>query len=132
MNETNLDDIRATPEQIAAWQAEQAAKTEIGKAKELKFYYFPPEAIDGLVATDYAPAWKVAAAIYKQWYVTFRGNPVKLTSRNLRENYGVSKKQKLRALKILEDTGQYIIERIPGRNPSVTMKWKALRAPNQY
>jgi hypothetical protein len=139
MSEINIDEIRVPPEQIAAWQVEQAAKAETPSSKtkeskrfELKFYKFPPVVIEALCKAQYWPAWNVAAAIYKQWYDTFQGNPVKLTSWNLRENYDVSKDQKWRALKILEGTRHYIVERIPGKNPLVTMTWLPRKAPNQY
>jgi hypothetical protein len=146
MSENPRFEYAVSPEQIATHNDQLSAKietpkrpnqTEAGKPKHsekhtLKFYKFPPAVIDGLVAADYGPAWKVAMAICKRWYATFRGNPVELTTWNLRKNYGLSKDQKWRALKVLEDTEQYIVERIPGHNPLVTMKWEPLKKPNQY
>jgi hypothetical protein len=142
-DEINIKDIRVSPEQIAAWQASQVEKpkqTDQAKAGKMKcseqfkqkFYKFPAEVIDALITANYAPAWIVAAAISQQWYDTFGGNPVKLTSRNLKKSYGVSRGQKARSLKILEDSKKYVVERNRGKNPSAEMTWEPRKAPNQY
>jgi hypothetical protein len=126
---------KASPEQVAARNARQAAKVEKSKRteeNELKYFEFPPEVVTKLLKKHYWPAWSVAIAIYQKWYATFQGNPVKLTSKNLKENYDISRGQKERALRILEETGKYVVKRTPRQNPQVTMSWKPIQNPNQY
>ena len=69
------------------------------------------------------PALALVMAIYEGWYRDFKKrNPVKLTSDLLAE-FGVSKDQKSKALKVLEQTGFFVVERFHRRNPLVMMKW---------
>jgi hypothetical protein len=91
--------------------------------REIQFYPFPKAVVDALIQANYGPAWALAAAIYKAWYGDFKKrNPVLVTSAILVE-YGLSRNQKARALKVLEGTGQYIVDRFARHNPLVTMKW---------
>ena len=94
------------------------------KSKQgIKFYQFPKTVVDALAQVKYEPAWRLAAAIYKGRYEDFKKrNPVKLTSALLAE-FRVSKKQKSKGLKFLEQTDLFLVKRFPGRNPLVTMKW---------
>jgi hypothetical protein len=69
------------------------------------------------------PALTVAMVIYETWYYDYeKSNPVRLTTRGL-QGRGLSRGQKQRALRVLEGTGLYIVERFKGRNPLVMMKW---------
>jgi hypothetical protein len=125
----NLEDFRLSPEQIAAAMKQQlATKLAPQKSKhEIEFYQFPKVVVDALARANNAPAWALAAAVYKGWYKDRKHrNPVKLTSTLLVE-FGVSKDQKFRALKILEETGQFLVEHSRGRNPLVMMKWKLVK-----
>ena len=107
-------------EELMARQTDSATKSR----RKREFYYFLPEGVmKALRKVDYAPAWGLAMAIYKGWYRDFRKrNPVKLTSVLLTE-FGISKGQKQRGLKRLEQTELFVVERSPRRNPRVMMTW---------
>ena len=91
--------------------------------REIEFYPFPGDVVDALIRANYAPAWTLAAVIFKTWYRDYKKlNPVLVTSAILAK-YGLTRHQKSRALKILEDSGQYIVERSANHNPLVMMKW---------
>ena len=91
--------------------------------REIEFYPFPGDVVAALIRANYAPAWTLAAVIYKTWYRDYKKlNPVLVTSAIL-AIYGLTRHQKSRALKVLEDSGQYIVERSANRNPLVMMKW---------
>ena len=95
----------------------------------IEFYQFPKAVVDALIQMNYGPAWALAATIYKGWYEDYKKrNPVLVTSAILAK-YGLTRHQKSRALKILEDSGQYIVERSANRNPLVMMKWKLVKEP---
>ena len=137
---SNSETLNLTPEQLEAlknggrlemWDGipmviekgqfsdHQSSKNKRG----IEFYLFPKALVDALVQMDYAPAWALAAAVYKGWYKDFKKrNPVKLTSALLAE-FRVSRGQKLRGLRFLEQSDLFLVERFRGRNPSVTMKW---------
>jgi hypothetical protein len=109
---------------MAAMKEQLAEKPIPRKSKrEIEFYQFPKTVMDVLIRANYGPAWALAAAIYKAWYDDFKKrNPVLVTSAVLVE-YRLSRNQKSRALKILEGTGQFLVERFAHHNPLVTMKW---------
>jgi len=91
--------------------------------KEIEFYQFPKAVVDALIQANYAPAWALAAAIYKGSYKDFKKrNPVNLTSALLAE-FRISKNQKSKGLKFLEQSDLFLVERFRGHNPLVTMKW---------
>ena len=136
---SNLKTLNLTPAQLEAlknggrlemWDGipmviePPAAKPIPQKSKkEIEFYQFPKAVVDALIQANYAPAWALAAAIYKGWYKDFKKrNPVKLTSALLAE-FRISKNQKSKGLKFLEQSDLFLVERFRGRNPSVTMKW---------
>jgi len=118
--------LRLTPEQIAAalkQQAQQAKLPALRKAKqEIEFYQFPKPVLIAILQSGYMPALAVAAAIHETWYKGFQRNPIRLASARLRE-FRISRGQKLRALKILEQTGLFDVKRFPRRNPLITLKW---------
>jgi len=120
-----------SPEQFRLSREEMAAMTEQSPSepiprkskREIEFYQFPKAVVDALSRANYAPAWALAAAVYKAWYQDFKKrNPFLVTSAVLME-YQLSRNQKSKALKILEGTGQYNVERFPHHNPLVTMEW---------
>jgi hypothetical protein len=115
-------------EEIAALKELPAKLPSSRKSKhEIQFYQFPTAMVNVLVRTDYAPAWRLAAAVYKGWYKGYKNpNPVKLTSALLTE-FRISKDQEWKALKILEQSGLFLVERFPGRSPLVMMKWKLVK-----
>jgi hypothetical protein len=112
-----------SPEEIASTVKNPREKSSRKPKGGIQFYQFPKAVVDALTQVNYAPAWALAAAIYKGWYEDFKKrNPVKLTSALLAE-FLVSKKQKSKGLKFLEQSDPFLVERFPGRNPLVTMKW---------
>jgi hypothetical protein len=118
-------DFVLSPEDLAEMKESSAESPSTHKPQRgLEFYQFPKTVVDTLVRANYGPAWALAAAVYRGWYGDFRKrNPVKLTTALLAE-FKISRDQKWRALKVLEQTGQFLVERSPGRNPLVMMKWK--------
>ena len=136
---SNLETLNLRPDQLEAlknggrlemWDGipmviePPAAKPIPQKSKkEIEFYQFPKAVVDALIQANYAPAWALAAAIYKGWYKDFKKhNPVKLTSALLAE-FRISKNQKSKGLKFLEQSDLFLVERFRGHNPLVTMKW---------
>jgi hypothetical protein len=119
------EDFRLSPEEMAAMKRPPPTKSIPRKSKkEIQYYQFPKAVVDALIEANYRPAWALAAAIYRGWYDDFKKrNPVLVTSAIL-VGYKLSRNQKSRALKILEATDQYIVDRFPRHNPLVTMKWK--------
>jgi len=116
-----------TEEQIREFQARKSSRRSAKKPKRgIQFYKFPAVLMDALIQVDYAPAWRLAAAIYKAWFTGFKRNPVKLTSAAL-VGFRISKDQKWRALKGLEQTGQFAGERSERRNPLVTLRWEPIK-----
>jgi len=87
-------------------------------------FYQPPKIVAGaLIRANYMPAFALAVAIYETWYKDYKKrNPVTLTSARLAE-FRISKDQKLKGLKILEQSGLFLVKRFKGRNPLVTMPW---------
>ena len=112
-----------SPEDIAAMKEPPTKSSRKSKCRGIEFYQFPKAVVDALAQVNYAPAWALAAATYKGWFEDFKKrNPVKLTSALLAE-FLVSKKQKSKGLKFLEESDLFLVERFSGRNPLVTMKW---------
>jgi hypothetical protein len=125
----NPDDFRLSPKELAEMAAMQQSTTKspsLRKSRskrEIGFYQFPKAVMDAFVRSNYMPVLAVAMAVYKGWFLDFeKRNPVKLTS-NLLAEFRISRGQKLRALKILEKSDQFVLERYSRRNPLVTMKW---------
>jgi hypothetical protein len=72
---------------------------------------------------NYAPVWPLVMAMLRGRYLDFKKrNPVRLTSALL-EDAGVSRKQKYKVLKLLEQSDQFLVERFHRQNPLVTMRW---------
>jgi hypothetical protein len=127
MKNTTMDssDFLVSPEEIAAMKNQQAVKP-IARRSEWKIGYipFPMAVLEALIRTNYMPALALAIAVYVGWYKDrHHRNPVKLTSALLAK-FPISRKQKEKGLKFLGESGQFLVERFPGRNPLVLMKWK--------
>jgi hypothetical protein len=96
------------------------------KASGFRFYQFPVKVLDDILKaanqnTSSAPV-VVLLTLYKLWFKSFGRNPVQLTSHSLRK-CGISRYQKLLALKLLEQTGHITVQRKGGKNPLVTPNW---------
>jgi hypothetical protein len=118
-------DFVADPEEIAAPEKSSAKSSATSQSKQgIQFYQFPAAVMDALIQTDYTPVWRLVAAVFKGWYKGHKNpNPVRLTSALLAE-FRISKRQEWKALKILEQSNQFLVERSCGRNPLVMMRWK--------
>ena len=69
------------------------------------------------------PALTVLLVLCETWFLDLgHKNPVKLTSESLRL-YKISRGQKDRALKVLEEYGAITVNRRPRKNPMVTLNW---------
>jgi hypothetical protein len=116
------EEFLVNPEELAAMKIQPPEISRKSK-RGINFYPFPKAVVDVLIRANYAPAWSVVAAVYKGWYADFKKrNPVKLTSALLAE-FRVSRGQKLRSLRFLEQSDLFLVERFPRRNPMVTMRW---------
>jgi hypothetical protein len=69
--------------------------------------------------------WLILFTLLELSFTQYKQNPVKLTSRSL-AGLGISRHQKLRALKVLEKSGQFLIDRRNGKNPLITLCWLPL------
>jgi hypothetical protein len=119
------EDFVISPEEIAAMRKSPAKLPPTRKPKRgIEFYQFPKAVLVAIRRANYMPALALAMAIYEGWFLDFKKrNPIKLTTALLAE-FGVSRDQKWRALRILERSGEFLVERFPRRNPLVMMKWK--------
>jgi hypothetical protein len=102
------------------------------KQNWVKWYRFDAAVLDRAFATAQGKrnAWSVLVilmALHELWFTDFdHRNPVTLTSYNL-QRFGMMKKQKYRALRILEKAELIIVERTHGKNSVVTMTWQPIR-----
>ena len=138
---SNLETLNLTPEQLEAlknggklemWDGIPMVIEKIQPAKlpsshkpkcGIEFYQFPKAVVDAVIRANYMPAFTLAVASYETWYKDYKKrNPVTLTSARLAE-FRISKDQKLKGLKILEQSGLFLVKRFKGRNPLVTMPW---------
>jgi len=121
------NDFILTPEQIAEAKKLAALQKKSPPPSKSKSWsrhiQLPISVTEAIARTNCAPAWALAMAIYRGWYEDYKKrNPVLVTSALLAP-YGISRQQKLRALKALEATGHYTVDRFTRRNPLVFMKW---------
>jgi hypothetical protein len=102
------------------------------KQNWVKWYRLDATVLDRAFSTTGARrnAWCILAvlmALYELWFTDFdHRNPVALTSYNLRR-FGLRRKQKYRALQILEEAKLISVDQTNGKNPVVTMTWLPLR-----
>jgi hypothetical protein len=76
-----------------------------------------------IMKSGYLPALSVLYVLYETWFLDLEHkNPVKLTSESLRP-YRISRGQKDRALKVLEEYGAITVNKRPKKNPLVTLNW---------
>jgi hypothetical protein len=123
----DMDRFRLRPEDLAKFQKLPAKSPSARKPKkEIEFYQFPKPVLIVIIQSGYMPALAVAAVIHETWYKSFQRNPIILTSTHLGK-FRISRGQKLRALKILEQSGYFLVKRLPRRNPSVTLKWLPIK-----
>jgi hypothetical protein len=96
-----------------------------------QFHQIPVSAVHKLltVLNSAEPVFTVLLALcelkfnqYEKEKRCKRRAPALLTSRLLKK-YGISRKQKRRALQILQRAGLIAVEQGEGKNPLVTMKW---------
>ena len=72
--------------------------------EKFRFFQFPTGVFYGVLKFKNLTAVIILAVLYEEWWKNFCRNPVKLSSRRLKA-FGISRYQKLRALKILEQSG---------------------------
>jgi hypothetical protein len=126
MSETfDPKDYVVGPEELAELPKLQAKSSKRSAKKSeqgIEFYQFPKPVLVAILRSDYMPTLAVTAVIHETWYKGYQRNPITLTSVGLRE-FRISKGQKSRALKILEQSGWFDVKRSSGRNPLITLKW---------
>jgi hypothetical protein len=116
-------DFILSPEELAEMKKSPTPASSRKQKCGLEFYQFPKAILIAVFRANYMPALALVMAIYEGWYRDFKKrNPVRLTSDLLAE-FGVSKDQKSKALKVLEQSGFFVVERFHRRNPLVMMKW---------
>jgi hypothetical protein len=102
------------------------------KQSRIKWYRLEATVLDRAFATTRARrnAWNILVvlmALYELWFTDFdHRNPVTLTSYNL-HRFGLRRKQKYRALEILEEAKLISVDQTHGKNPVVAMTWLPLR-----
>jgi len=92
---SNLETLNLTPEQLEAlknggklemWDGipmviehpPKSVPSRKWKRGGIEFYQFPKAVVNALIQMNYAPAWALAATIYKGWYEDFKKrNPVR-------------------------------------------------------
>ena len=91
------------------------------QSKKFDFYRFPAKVLESVAIVSKSPVFIILCVLYRLRVKTGR-NPVILTSKTLR-NFGLSRHQKFRALKLLEKTGHISVERVKGKNPQIMLNW---------
>ncbi len=129
MTKIGVEKLRKDGEKI--WKLLEARKPESPTSKSKprpqrnpqKFYLIPAELVERICRKpNLDNTIRVIFALEKLWYQRFRENPVKLTNETLKE-FGVSRYQKYRALKYLQETGCIEVERRVRKSPLVTLNW---------
>jgi hypothetical protein len=123
----DLDALRLTPEQVAELQKSQKSwKVKPAKRRGIDWYLFPARVLDAVGKAsrqNHTPAPLILTLVLCEIrFKSFGQNPVKLTTAALAK-FSISRKQKLWALKLLEETGYFTITRQHGKNPIVRMNW---------
>jgi hypothetical protein len=112
----------AKPEAVAEWQQAQKEPRKPAAVRQAKgrrrFCMFPVEVLAAIskAGRSRTAVLGVLSALYELWFRSKNYNPVRLTTASLRK-YGVSPDRKLRALQVLEKSGQIWIDREPRKNP---------------
>jgi hypothetical protein len=142
LDEFDPRNLVGTPEQVTKWQKARAERriqqeraaqetfknrsAPTGKESGLQFYRFPRPVIQEILKTSRgrgsAASLVILFVLYELWFTHRNYNPVMLTSHSLRQ-YGITRDLKCHALKLLEKSGQVLVDRSPGRNSWVTLKW---------
>lgn len=136
MGLNSSDNIFADPEALQAYSDQlkrslpPADKVKVIHAParrrqlELQFYMFSKDVYQfiGKAGNSAAIVSVVLGALYEAYFRNFKCNPVRLTSCGLKQR-GLSRYQKLRALRLLAKAGFITIHQKPGKNPLVTLNW---------
>jgi hypothetical protein len=94
----------------------------------IKYYQFPPWVMDQAFSTPEARrnAWSVLAILLALEELHFRDsyhrNQQHLATYHL-QRFGLTRGQKFRALRILEEAKVIVVHRTHGKNPLVTLLW---------
>jgi hypothetical protein len=124
----NVEDLRL-PEDLVEKLNRRSAGSK-AKRDRHSFHKFPVGLLESVAKTRKDPILAVCCALLRKHFDGHGENPVFLTSKYL-EEYHVSRGQKIRALKFLESTGFFIVGRIMGKNPLITLNWLPLK-PQKY
>jgi hypothetical protein len=114
-------------EQLRATRGSKNGRVKSRSVKRfaIRWYKLPVEVVTRIRKRD--DAVNVLFALIEANYESYHHeNPIQLTSNRLRQ-LGISRWQKLRALKILEACGLVSVDRRPGGNPLVTLLWLPLK-----
>jgi hypothetical protein len=127
--------LQLPPQVLRRMRQPQPAKTKASTArresKGIEFFQYPAAVRKAVRAVkgprDTAAVYDVMDAIYETRFLAYDHAPtVKLTNTML-ARYGVSRRQKRRALQILEQSGQYAVAyREERENPWVTELWRPI------
>jgi hypothetical protein len=93
------------------------------QSKEFRFYQFPAKMLERLAITTKSPALILLCVLYRL-HVRSGRNPVILTTKIL-QSFGISRHQKVRALKFLEKADCIAVNWRPRKNPEITLKWRS-------
>jgi hypothetical protein len=93
------------------------------RAKGFRFYLLPTRVLEDIALYCGDTALLVLLVLIRLWFNNHCHNPVKLTSKALAK-FDLTRNQKLRALKVLEETGHISVERSRGKNPQITLNWQ--------
>ena len=131
----NIDDFRLPEEFLQEHFSDNGNTTTRPSAirryktqHPIKYYQFPPWVVDQAFTTPEARrnAWSVLAILLALEELHFKDsyhrNQQRLTTCNL-QRFGLTRWQKLRALRILEKARVITVCRTHGKNPLVTLLW---------
>jgi hypothetical protein len=93
---------------------------------KFRFFQFPVKVFYSVLKladqSNCLAAVIILAVLYEEWFKSFYRNPIQLSSRSLKA-HRISKYRKFRALKVLEETEYFTVERERGKNPWITLRW---------
>jgi hypothetical protein len=126
---SSLDNLRM-PESMSQKYQQPTKRDDAARPKfqseKFRYHQFPANVFYGVLKladqNNCPAAVIILAVLYEEWWKSFKRNPVRLSSRKLKA-HGISKYRKLRALKLLEETGHIGVEREHGKNPWILLRW---------
>jgi hypothetical protein len=119
----NLESLRVSPEQIAAWKAEGTTKVKTPSSKPLKRIWckFDYDQQLALAKKTRIAGYVVQAEIHRLWFKSINKTQPIALGNSVFEELGFNRHAKNRALRDLEAVGSITVEWRKQKSPLVTV-----------